>query len=123
ASRFKWSARCSASTLSARIVDHAPRLWEPLLLQATGRAAVWPSEQSSPTSPSDAGLTEKELRLLADAMPQLAWMARVDGSVAWFNRYWYAFTGATPQEPADAACRAAHHPEHVDRAAEGYHRA
>ncbi|HLS80251.1 MAG TPA: PAS domain-containing sensor histidine kinase [Steroidobacter sp.] len=84
---------------------------------------MWPSEQSSPTSPSDAGLTEKELRLLADAMPQLAWMARVDGSVAWFNRYWYAFTGATPQEPADAACRAAHHPEHVDRAAEGYHRA
>ena len=40
-------------------------------------------------------LAESELlfRQMADSMPQMAWMARPDGYVDYFNRRWYEFTG------------------------------
>jgi PAS domain S-box-containing protein len=38
---------------------------------------------------------ERELRMLAESMPQLAWMADPDGSIFWFNRRWYEYTGTT----------------------------
>ncbi|PHV06076.1 two-component hybrid sensor and regulator [Janthinobacterium sp. BJB412] len=43
---------------------------------------------------------EAELRALADSIPQLAWIARADGSVAWYNERWYAYTGAAPGQVA-----------------------
>jgi PAS domain S-box-containing protein len=44
------------------------------------------------------GLRESEeaLRALADAIPQLAWMAQADGAIVWFNKRWYDYTGTTP---------------------------
>ena len=42
--------------------------------------------------------SEQKLRLLADTIPQLAWMARPDGSIFWYNRQWYQYTGATPEQ-------------------------
>jgi PAS domain S-box-containing protein len=30
---------------------------------------------------------------LANTIPQLAWMARSDGNIFWFNRQWYEYTG------------------------------
>jgi PAS domain S-box-containing protein len=42
--------------------------------------------------------SEEKLRLLADTIPQLAWMARPDGHVFWYNRRWYDYTGTTPEE-------------------------
>ena len=32
---------------------------------------------------------------LAENLPQLAWMADADGWIFWYNRRWYAYTGAT----------------------------
>ena len=43
---------------------------------------------------------EHELRQLADAMPQIVWTARADGSVEHFNRRWYQYTGLTPEQNA-----------------------
>ncbi len=40
--------------------------------------------------------TEQQFRSLADAMPQLVWMARPDGSRFWYNQRWYEYTGTTP---------------------------
>jgi len=37
--------------------------------------------------------SEERFRTLADAMPQLAWTARADGHVDYFNRRWYEYTG------------------------------
>ncbi|HEX4384464.1 MAG TPA: response regulator, partial [Myxococcales bacterium] len=34
------------------------------------------------------------VELLAEAIPQLAWIADADGSIYWFNQRWYEFTGA-----------------------------
>ncbi|GEJ58408.1 hybrid sensor histidine kinase/response regulator [Anaeromyxobacter diazotrophicus] len=41
--------------------------------------------------------SEARLRALADSMPQLAWTARPDGYIDWYNRRWYAYTGTTPE--------------------------
>ena len=43
----------------------------------------------------EAALRESEtrFRLLADAIPQLAWRQEDDGAITWYNRRWYAFTG------------------------------
>lgn len=43
-----------------------------------------------------AELTESESRFkqLANSMPQIVWTARPDGSVDWYNDWWYEYTGA-----------------------------
>jgi PAS domain S-box-containing protein len=38
---------------------------------------------------------EAQFRAMADNIPQLSWMASANGSVFWFNRRWYEYTGAT----------------------------
>jgi len=38
---------------------------------------------------------EALFRQLADSMPQLAWMARPDGFIFWYNKGWYDYTGTT----------------------------
>ncbi len=42
--------------------------------------------------------SEEQLRALADSIPQLAWMAKPDGFIFWYNRRWYDYTGTTAQE-------------------------
>ena len=37
--------------------------------------------------------SETQFRTLANAIPQLAWMARPDGYVFWYNQRWYDYTG------------------------------
>jgi PAS domain S-box-containing protein len=40
--------------------------------------------------------SEARFHSMADAIPQLAWIARPDGWVHWYNRRWYEYTGTTP---------------------------
>ncbi len=35
---------------------------------------------------------------MADSIPQLAWMTRPDGHIYWYNKRWYEYTGATPEQ-------------------------
>jgi len=42
--------------------------------------------------------SEEKFRLMADTIPQLAWMAGPTGDAIWYNRRWYEYTGTTPQE-------------------------
>ncbi len=42
--------------------------------------------------------SEQEFRVLANAIPNLAWMARADGWVFWFNERWSEYTGATLEQ-------------------------
>lgn len=37
--------------------------------------------------------SEAELHTLANAIPQLAWMANPDGHIFWYNQGWYDYTG------------------------------
>ena len=42
--------------------------------------------------------TEARFRQLADAMPQIVWIANERGQVSYFNRRWYSYTGLTTGE-------------------------
>jgi PAS domain S-box-containing protein len=42
--------------------------------------------------------SEEQFRTLADSIPQLAWITQADGSIHWYNRRWYEYTGTTPGE-------------------------
>ncbi|AUX41322.1 uncharacterized protein SOCE26_027320 [Sorangium cellulosum] len=44
--------------------------------------------------------SEARFRQLADAMPQIVWTARPDGSIDYYNRRWYELTGTTEVDPA-----------------------
>jgi PAS domain S-box-containing protein len=41
---------------------------------------------------------EETFRTLANAIPQLCWMANPDGWIFWYNDRWYDYTGTTPEE-------------------------
>ncbi|MDQ6611199.1 MAG: PAS domain-containing protein, partial [Gemmatimonadota bacterium] len=42
--------------------------------------------------------SEQRFRQLAETIPQLAWMARADGHIFWYNQRWYEYTGKTPED-------------------------
>ena len=54
--------------------------------------------------------SEEKLRLLADTIPQLAWMARPDGYIFWYNRRWYEYTGTTFSQMEGWGWQSAHDP-------------
>lgn len=54
--------------------------------------------------------SEEKLRLLADTIPQLAWMADPDGSIVWYNRRWYDYTGTTPEQMQGWGWQSVHDP-------------
>ncbi|MEJ0041761.1 MAG: PAS domain-containing protein [Rhizomicrobium sp.] len=45
--------------------------------------------------------SEQQFRTLADAMPQLVWMAEADGRIFWFNRHWHDYTGTGDRDTRD----------------------
>jgi PAS domain S-box-containing protein len=54
-------------------------------------------------------------QLLADSIPQLAWMAQPDGWIFWYNKRWYDYTGTTLADMEGWGWRRVHHPDHVER--------
>ena len=64
--------------------------------------------------------SEADLRMLADSIPQLAWMADAAGSIFWYNRRFYDYTGTTLAEMQGSGWREVHHPDHVEQATERF---
>lgn len=54
--------------------------------------------------------SEAQLRTLANAIPQLAWMANPDGFIFWYNQRWYEYTGTTSEEMEGWGWQAVHDP-------------
>jgi PAS domain S-box-containing protein len=42
--------------------------------------------------------SEERFRTMANSMSQLAWIARADGFIFWYNQRWYEYTGSRPGE-------------------------
>src|SRR5215467_12305809 len=57
------------------------------------------------------GESEEQFRTLAEAIPQLCWMARGDGYVFWYNQRWYTYTGTTPKQMEGWGWQSAHDPQ------------
>lgn len=59
--------------------------------------------------------SQARFRQLAETMPQLAWIAREDGYITWFNQRWYDYTGTTPQQMEGWGWRSVHDPAELPR--------
>lgn len=59
--------------------------------------------------------SDERFRLLADHMAQMAWMADADGSVFWYNRRWFEYTGSSLYETIGLFGEDIHHPNHLGR--------
>lgn len=62
--------------------------------------------------------SEEQFRSLANAIPQLAWIARADGYIYWYNQRWYEYTGTTPKEMEGWGWQSVHHPAELPRVLE-----
>ncbi len=54
--------------------------------------------------------SERRFRTMADAIPQLAWIANADGWIHWYNRRWYEYTGTTPAQMEGWGWQSVHDP-------------
>jgi len=55
--------------------------------------------------------SQERFHTMADAMPQLAWMAQPDGFITWYNQGWHEYTGTTPKEMEGWGWQSVHDPE------------
>src|SRR5579864_4527870 len=53
---------------------------------------------------------EEQFRDLANAMPQLAWIADADGKSLWYNDGWYLYSGKTFEQLAGSGWQSLHDP-------------
>jgi PAS domain S-box-containing protein len=54
------------------------------------------------------------MEAMAENIPQLAWIADPTGSIYWFNRRWYDYTGTTLAEMEGWGWSKLQHPDHVE---------
>ena len=60
---------------------------------------------------------------LAESLPLLAWEARPDGHIFWYNSRWYEYTGTTPEEMQGWGWQSVHDPGVLPSVMEGWQRA
>jgi PAS domain S-box-containing protein len=61
--------------------------------------------------------SEEQYRSLADLLPGVVWTARADGWVDYANKFWFDFTGMTPEQTLGSGWTAALHPDDLERVA------
>jgi PAS domain S-box-containing protein len=108
------------------VIDHQPRpegltAQQGHTLQALARQVITQLEHRRALvrlAAQQAKLAESErrFRAIADTMPQIVWSNRPDGFHDYFNRRWYEFTGATPEQSEGSGWSPMVHPEDRERA-------
>jgi PAS domain S-box-containing protein len=67
--------------------------------------------------------SEQNYRLLADAMPQIIWTTRADGTLDYVNSRWVEYTGLDSEAAMQAGWGAVIHRDDLERAPAAWHRA
>jgi PAS domain S-box-containing protein len=62
--------------------------------------------------------SETQFRRLANAIPQLCWMANADGWIFWYNERWYEYTGTTPEQMEGWGWQSVHNPDTLPKVLE-----
>jgi PAS domain S-box-containing protein len=76
-----------------------------------------------PGAPHDlSGSLRDYSEVMANNIPQLAWMADAQGTILWYNQRWFEYTGSSPNELADGGWQKALPPEQVSRVTEKFNR-
>jgi PAS domain S-box-containing protein len=93
------------------------------LLATEGAARVAAERDAEEARQAGAAVraSEARFRQLANALPQIVWIARPDGYVDYFNERWYEFTGFTRDECGDAAWLRVLHPDDARRTLDTYY--
>jgi PAS domain S-box-containing protein len=55
--------------------------------------------------------SEAQFRTLANAIPQLCWMANADGWIFWYNQRWFEYTGTSAEQMEGWQWKSVHDPE------------
>jgi PAS domain S-box-containing protein len=63
---------------------------------------------------------EQQFRVLADSMPQMAWMANAAGDLFWYNRRWYEYTGTNFEQMHGWGWQSVHDPKVLPTVIERY---
>ena len=58
---------------------------------------------------------EESFLVMANAIIQLAWIARPDGHIIWYNERWYNYTGTTPEQMEGWGWQSVHHPAELQK--------
>jgi PAS domain S-box-containing protein len=76
-----------------------PRAWAAAEVELVQRVASrsWESIERARVT-HELKESEHLFRALANSIANLAWMARPDGWIYWYNEQWYAYTGTTPAD-------------------------
>lgn len=67
--------------------------------------------------------SEERFRTLADNISQLTWMANPNGSIFWYNKRWYDYTGTTLDEMKGWGWQKVHHPDYIEHVVENWRKA
>ena len=96
--------RCSSTEIIDVVINH-----QFALIKKEGK---WEQIESSRRKQADEALQESEerFRTMVNAIPQLAWIARPDGYIYWYNERWYAYTGTTPEQMEGWGWQSVHDP-------------
>jgi PAS domain S-box-containing protein len=85
------------------------------LLDANGEIVEWFGAAADITERKRAEValreSEAQFRTLANAIPQLCWMANPDGWIFWYNDRWYQYTGTTAEQMEGWGWQSVHDPE------------
>lgn len=102
--------------------DAAGDKWYRLLVVPTNDGIAALAQDITEQKRHEVSLRESEerFRTMADNISQFAWMADSKGSVLWYNKRWYDYTGVTPEEMEDQGWKKIHHPDYVGRATEKF---
>lgn len=99
------------------VTDPLPRQWRPdevQLFQELGSRIFSRLDRANADSALRA--SEARFRLMADAVPNIIWIADAEGRAEFFNRQWEEYTGLAnaPAEPGESVA-AVVHPDDIDR--------
>lgn len=57
----------------------------------------------------------REYKFLADSIPEIIWTSNPDGSVEYYNRYWFDYTGLTFEETKEFGWPIVLHPDDIEK--------
>jgi PAS domain S-box-containing protein len=63
---------------------------------------------------------EKQFQTMINAIPQLAWIARADGTIFWYNQRWFDYTGTTLEQMEGWGWERLHDPDLLPKVIEGW---
>lgn len=101
---FDSEGKVQAISGTTRDVTQRRKVEEARLSQEVLNARLQQAEQS-----------EEQLRALADTIPQLAWIAKGDGYIFWYNQRWYDYTGKTQEELEGWGWKSVHDPIYLPK--------